>query len=128
MMQRKQTRMPPPGEASPVEASPGEAVTPIPPEPPPEPAVQPQPVVDFTPPPRSSRRRWIAAAVFVLLGVALAVWWYSRPARLTPPMPQGIQEAEIREAIGAARERVLANPDSSGEWGHYAKMLLAHLF
>ena len=43
-------------------------------------------------------------------------------------MPPNIQDGEIRLALERARQAVLDKPRDGDAWGHYAMMLLAHLF
>jgi tetratricopeptide (TPR) repeat protein len=59
---------------------------------------------------------------------AAAVWWWSRPAPAVPPMPAGIEEAEVRQGIEEARQRVVDSPASATAWGHLGLVLLAHRF
>jgi tetratricopeptide (TPR) repeat protein len=70
----------------------------------------------------------ILLAVVLLTAGAAGAWWWFRPAPPTPPMPQGIQDAEIRQAIEEARQAVLDWPRSAATWGQLGKVLLAHLF
>ena len=76
--------------------------------------------------------RWVllAAAVLVLAGGAAGAWWWLRPppAPPDPPMPQGIQEPDVRAAIEAARQAVLKEPRSAGAWGRLGMTLEAQLF
>jgi tetratricopeptide (TPR) repeat protein len=76
------------------------------------------------------KRRWvlIGAALLLLAGGALGAWWWWRPPAVEPPMPQDIQEAEVRRAIELARQDVLDKPYSGAAWGHLGMTLLAHLF
>jgi Flp pilus assembly protein TadD len=76
-------------------------------------------------------RRWLLAGVlsFLLAGAGGAWWWLHCSSPLvTPPMPGGIEDPEVRRALERARQEVLDNPRSAGAWGHLGKLLLAHIF
>jgi tetratricopeptide (TPR) repeat protein len=73
------------------------------------------------------RKLAVVGALLVLAGAAGAWWWLHAP-RLAPPMPADIQDAEVRQAIEAARQQVFSDPDSAQAWGHLGRVLLAHLF
>jgi tetratricopeptide (TPR) repeat protein len=81
-------------------------------------------------PPASRRGRWLVlvAAVLLLAGGAGGWWWYHRAAAVEPPAVPDVQDAEVRQAIESARQRVLAQPRSAESWGTLGMILLAHLF
>ena len=81
------------------------------------------------PPAKPGRRRWALGAVFLLLvGSAAGIWWRPRPVLPDPPMPPDIQDLEVRRTIERVRQEVVEETHSAAAWGHYAMMLLAHLF
>jgi tetratricopeptide (TPR) repeat protein len=49
-----------------------------------------------------------------------------RTTPVTPPLPAGIREAAVQQAIDLARRQVLDKPDSAKDWGHLGLLLLAH--
>jgi tetratricopeptide (TPR) repeat protein len=69
-----------------------------------------------------------AAAVAVLaVGVGSWLWTRGTPAR--PPLPDLADvDAEVGDAVRAARGAVLANPRSADAWGRLGKVLRAHDF
>lgn len=77
---------------------------------------------------RSSRNLVILAAA-IAIGCA-GVWWYFQRGETLPdpPLPAGIQDAEVKRVVEKAREKVLADPRSGEAWGDYAMVLLANLF
>ncbi len=84
-------------------------------------------------PPTLSRRRWLLLALALLLasGGAAGTWWWFRSstdAPLDPPMPSAIHDAEVRQAIERARQKVLDKPRSADAWGRLGMTLLAQLF
>lgn len=83
-------------------------------------------------PQTSSRRRWIFLALALLsAGGAAGVWWRLRSstaAPLDPPMPSAIHDAEVRQVIERARQKVLDKPRSADAWGRLGMTLLAQLF
>ena len=84
-----------------------------------------------TAPARPRRRRWLLGAVAVLLlaGGAAGAWWWFRPPEATPPaIPADIRDAEVRQAIETARQRVLNAPRSGAAWGQLGFVLLVHEF
>jgi tetratricopeptide (TPR) repeat protein len=69
-------------------------------------------------------------ALMLLAGSGAFAWWQLRkpePA-FDPPLPEGIQEAEIIQLFEKHRATIRANPKSGDAWGRYAMTLLAHLF
>jgi Flp pilus assembly protein TadD len=77
------------------------------------------------------RRRWIVAAgaALLLAGVAVAGWWWFRPSAVTPPpVPSGIVDAEVKQAIQDARQAVVDSPRSPSAWGRLGWMLLVNQF
>jgi tetratricopeptide (TPR) repeat protein len=82
---------------------------------------------------KRGRRRWLwlsVAALLLACGLA-GVWWRHRSgasAPVDPPMPEGIEDAEVRQAIEQARRKVLDNPRSADAWGRLGMTLLAQLF
>jgi Flp pilus assembly protein TadD len=84
-----------------------------------------------TAPTTTHRRRWtlVAGAALLLAGGAVAGWWWFRPSAATPPpIPSGIADAEVQQAIADARQRVLDSPRSAQAWGRLGLVLLAHQF
>jgi Flp pilus assembly protein TadD len=84
-----------------------------------------------TDPATSYRRYWIraAGAALLLAGLGVAGWWWFRPPAATPPpLPSGILDAEVQQAIQDARQRVLEAPRSATAWGRLGLVLLAHQF
>jgi protein O-GlcNAc transferase len=79
---------------------------------------------------RSQRRRWIllAGAALVALGSAAGLWWWLEPAPPSPPLPAGLQDAELQQALVEARQQVVKTPRSGAAWGHLGLVLLAHHF
>ncbi len=89
----------------------------------------PLPPIPRPPRPPAPRRRWPwLVAVLFLGGIGVGVWWWQRPVYPIPPLPTGIEDAEVRAAIEAARKPVLEHPQSGTEWGNLGLALLAHLF
>ncbi len=91
------------------------------------------PSAALTPLTAGARSRWkrrLAGAITLLLLVVVAggVWWWMREKPLEPPMPTGITDTEVREALEKNRAIVLADPRSAEAWGSYGTVLLAHLF
>jgi tetratricopeptide (TPR) repeat protein len=81
--------------------------------------------------PKLRRRRWLLAALALILmaGAAAGGWWWFRlQPPPDPPMPPDIAETEVRQAIEAARQRVLKSPRSADAWGFLGMTLVAHLF
>jgi tetratricopeptide (TPR) repeat protein len=74
------------------------------------------------------RRRWVLVVAVVALAAVVVAGWCLRPARTQPPLPAGIEDPEVKEAIDAARQPVLNEPGSAAAWGRLAKVLLAQLF
>jgi Flp pilus assembly protein TadD len=79
-----------------------------------------------------TRPRWNFGILLVaiLCGGAVSIWWFQdkvEPA-VDPPIPSGIQETEIIEALQKKRAEVVATPQSADAWGEYAMLLIAHLF
>lgn len=78
--------------------------------------------------PAPSRRRLPRAGGLAgLVLLALAALWFARdatPAVPDPTTPEML--APVREALEAARRRVLASPDSAQAWGEFAEVLDAH--
>jgi tetratricopeptide (TPR) repeat protein len=68
---------------------------------------------------------WLA---LVVVAATAGVWWWLRPAAVNPPNPEGIQDAELRQAIDEARQQVFEHPDNAEVWGHLGCLFLAHLF
>jgi tetratricopeptide (TPR) repeat protein len=79
-------------------------------------------------PARLGYRGALLVGVVVLLAGAGAAWWWLRPEPVTPPMPGGIEDPEVRQAVTRARQDVLGSPRSAAAWGHLGKVLLAHTF
>lgn len=78
-------------------------------------------------------RRWLLLgfAVLLLAGSGVGFWWRQHSETVTsldPPMPSGIEDAEVRQAIESARRKVLDNPRSAKVWGNLGMTLLAQLF
>jgi tetratricopeptide (TPR) repeat protein len=68
----------------------------------------------------------LGIAAVLVAGGAAGIWWWSQPAPPTPPMPAGIEDAEVRQAIEDTRQRVLNAPRSAAAWGDLGLVLLAH--
>src|ERR1700722_14413977 len=78
---------------------------------------------------RSPGRQWTTGIIVVLLAAAATgVWWWYRSPGVLPPMPADVQDAEVVEALEAARARVMERPHAAAAWGQLGKVLLAHLF
>jgi tetratricopeptide (TPR) repeat protein len=78
---------------------------------------------------RPGRSGWVVPfAILTMLGAGALVWWWFRPLPLDPPLPPGIQDAEVREAIEHARQEVLNQPRSASAWGLLGRTLHVHLF
>lgn len=78
-------------------------------------------------------RSWLllGLAVLSLAGSGVGFWWRQHSGTVTsldPPMPSGIEDTEVRQAIERARRKVLDNPRSANAWGHLGITLLAQLF
>ena len=81
-----------------------------------------------TPPPRRHRFWLTGAACLLAAWAGIGAWLWFRATPVTPPMPAGIQEAEVERAIEEARRQVLSKRDSAEAWGHLGLLLLAHQF
>jgi tetratricopeptide (TPR) repeat protein len=86
-------------------------------------------------PARPSRRRVLRLWSGLLLACVTAgllgylAWLRLRPETPPePPLPEGVAEAEVRQALTHARQQVLAAPRSGAAWGRYGMVLLAQLF
>jgi tetratricopeptide (TPR) repeat protein len=85
------------------------------------------------PAPRPSNRKRqllllaLALALLLLGGGSAGWWWFHRPV-LDPPIPDGIQEEEVRQLIEQQRDKIRANPRSANAWGELGMTLLSHLF
>jgi tetratricopeptide (TPR) repeat protein len=56
-------------------------------------------------------------------------WWATRPEVGPPPeVPANIADPEVREAIEAARNQLVADPRSADLWGRYGMVLRVHNF
>jgi tetratricopeptide (TPR) repeat protein len=71
--------------------------------------------------------RWLTSAALLLVAAVAAGWWWW-PAPLQPPMPAGIEDEEVVEAIRAAQEPVRAAPRSAAAWGQLGKVIMAQQF
>ncbi len=82
--------------------------------------------------PSRVRSRWVVWLLLVggLAGSAAGAWWclHEPEPVIDPPIPTGIQEPEVLEAIQRKRDDVLANPKSADAWGEYGMSLLAQLY
>ncbi len=77
----------------------------------------------------ASKWRWIlllAAVVVLAAGTALSWRWLHDSAPLVPPLPQDIPDAEVRQAVEQARNKVLERPNDATAWGRLGMILLAH--
>jgi tetratricopeptide (TPR) repeat protein len=77
----------------------------------------------------SRRRYWISfvAAVLLLAAGAAGGWrWLHGPAPAVPPPLPDIPDAEVRQAVQSARQKVLDQPNDGKKWGHLGMVLLAH--
>ena len=76
------------------------------------------------------RKRWFAVigVVLVLVGGAVGAWWFHRPPPAVPPMPADIPDAEVRQAVEHARQKVLDQPGDAHAWGYLGMVLMAHDF
>jgi tetratricopeptide (TPR) repeat protein len=45
-----------------------------------------------------------------------------------PPLPPGIEDPDVQQAIDRARQEVLARPRSAAAWGHLGMTLEAHMY
>jgi tetratricopeptide (TPR) repeat protein len=80
---------------------------------------------------RRSRRRLIAgaAAAVAVLAVGVGAWLWTRGTPPPPPLPDLADvDAEVANAVRAARGAVHANPRSADAWGRLGKVLRAHDF
>ena len=75
------------------------------------------------------RSSWLFLGV-VLAGSAAAIWWLVRSPEPTvePPIPSGIEEIEVINALQRKQAEVQANPKSADAWGEYGMLLIAQLF
>jgi len=73
-------------------------------------------------------RLMLVAGVLLAAGAGIAWWQFGSPPRLDPPMPRGVQEAEIVRLLERHQAKVLAKREDANAWGDYAQVLLAHLF
>jgi cytochrome c-type biogenesis protein CcmH/NrfG len=104
-------------------APPGDTPTPA--------AATAEPVPTATPPSRRPRRRILWAGLgLALLAIGLAGAWYWWTATTTvaptPPMPENIDDVELRQALEEARARVQAKPRSPAAWGDLGLLFLGH--
>ncbi|HTU89726.1 MAG TPA: tetratricopeptide repeat protein [Gemmataceae bacterium] len=77
------------------------------------------------------RNRWVVLLGVVLLlsaGAAGGWWWRRHAAPVEPPVISGVQDAEVRQSIEQARQRVLTQPRSAEAWGFLGMILLAHRY
>jgi protein O-GlcNAc transferase len=76
------------------------------------------------------RRRWpwiVGLALVVGLGGGAGYWYFGRPEVPRPPeVDLTGADPEIAEAVTAAREAVLSEPDSGAAWGRLGMVLRAH--
>ena len=78
---------------------------------------------------RRRARAWLLAGLLVLVAAIGGVgWWWWRPTPVDPPMPAGVEDPEVQQALARARQKVLEDPRSAAAWGHLGKLLLAHIF
>jgi protein O-GlcNAc transferase len=80
--------------------------------------------------PRRRRRTFLVVIGIILgLGIAVAAWWIwptNRDSLRQPPtIPMDSVDADLRQAILTARERVLNEPNSAKAWGELG-MWFAH--
>ncbi len=79
-----------------------------------------------------TRRRWFWFTLLGLSAVAAVVWGYFVWLRATAPTPPDIELAHVdplvADAIGQARDGVLAKPHNPAAWGELAIVLHAHDF
>jgi tetratricopeptide (TPR) repeat protein len=76
----------------------------------------------------TGRRVLLGAALVLLTALGGATWWWLRPVPPAPPMPPGIEDPEVFEAIRAAQQPVLEDPYSAAAWGQLGKVILAQQF
>jgi len=75
-------------------------------------------------------RRWrgslfIVAALLLAAG-AVGTWWFHGSAPAVPPVLPDIADAEVRQAVEGARQKVLDKPGDADAWGRLGMILLAH--
>jgi tetratricopeptide (TPR) repeat protein len=70
-----------------------------------------------------------AAAAVAALGLGVAGWLWTRGESAQPPLPDLTDvDAEVADAVRAARGAVLACPRAADAWGRLGKVLRAHDF
>jgi tetratricopeptide (TPR) repeat protein len=71
---------------------------------------------------------WFGVVLLLAVGTAGGWWWHHHVAAVDPPEVADVQDAEVRQAIDRARQRVLSQPHSASAWGLLGMVLLAHRF
>lgn len=77
----------------------------------------------------SAGRRWglLLVTASLLIGGAALTWRaLHAPVAAVPPLPPEIPDAEVRQAIERARQKVMDHPGDASAWGRLGMILLAH--
>jgi len=78
----------------------------------------------------TARKRLLAAAVLLLAGGAAYLLFLRggsvEPLPPPPEIPSSVLDAEVRDALEAARGRAIADPNSGAAWGELGLLFRAH--
>ncbi len=69
---------------------------------------------------------FVGAVLLLTVGAVVTWWWFHGPAPVVPPMPPDIPDAEVRQAVERARQKVLDELSDANTWGHLGMILMAH--